>query len=198
MIRSEWKGISVCILRQLQCLPARSSYYSTCRPIHMSANVCVVPTPAVSYSVCHPNTCRQLQCLSFQHLPSATMSVVQHPPSATVYHPNTRRQLQCIIPTPAVSYSVSFQHPPSATVYRPNTRRQLQCIIPTPAVSYSVSSQHPPSATVYHPNTRRQLQCIVTTPAVSYSVSSQHLPSATVYRHNTRRQRKQRLVLVST
>ena len=145
MIRSEWKGISVCILRQLQYLPAKSSYYSTCRPIHMSANVSVVPTPAVSYSVCHPNTCRQLQCLLS----------------------NTRRQLQCIIPTPAVSYSVccptpavsysvSSQHPPSATVYRPNTRRQLQCIVPTPAVSYSVSSQHPPSATVYRPNTRRQ------------------------------------------
>ena len=146
MIRSEWKGISVCILRQLQYLPAKSSYYSTCRPIHMSANVSVVPTPAVSYSVCHPNTCRQLQCLSSQHLPSATVSVVQHPPSATVYRPNTRRQLQCIVPTPAVSYSVSSQHPPSATV--------------------SVV-QHPPSATVYRPNTCRQLQCIVTIPAVS-------------------------------
>ena len=167
MIRSEWKGISVCILRQLQYLPAKSSYYSTCRPIHMSANVSVVPTPAVSYSVCHPNTCRQLQCLLS----------------------NTRRQLQCIIPTPAVSYSVSSQHLPSATVYRHNTRRQLQCIVPTPAVSYSVSSQHPPSATVsvvqhppsatvYRPNTCRQLQCIVPTPAVSYSVSSQYPPSA--------------------
>ena len=51
MIRSEWNGISVCILRQLQCLPN-----------HLTT-VFVVPTPAVSYSDCHPNTRRQLQCL---------------------------------------------------------------------------------------------------------------------------------------
>ena len=153
MIRSEWKGISVCILRQLQCLPAKSSYYSTCRPIHMSANVCV-----------------------FQHLPSATVCCPTPAVSYSVCHPNTCRQLQCIVTTPAVSYSVSSQHLPSATVYRHNTCRQLhrhntcrqlQCIIPTPAVSYSVSSQHLPSATVYRHNTCRQLQCIVTTPAVS-------------------------------
>ena len=125
MIRSEWKGISVCILRQLQCLPARSSYYSTCRPIHMSANVCVVPIPTVSYSACRHNTSRQLQCVSSQHPTSATVSVVTTPAANfRICHPNTRRQLQCIVPTPAVSYSVSSQHLPSATVYRPNTRRQ--------------------------------------------------------------------------
>ena len=121
----------------------------------MLKNTCVrsvAPTPAVSYSVCRPNTCRQLQCLSSQHLASATVSVV---------------------PTPAVSYSVSPRKTClQLSVCRPNTRCQLQCLssqhtpsaevffVPTPAVNYRVC----------RPNTRRQLQCL----------SSQHLPIDTV------------------
>ena len=108
-----------------------------------SATVCFVPTPAVSYSLCRPNTRRQLQCLSSQDPPSATVSVVPRPSvSFSVCRPKTLRQLQCL----------SSEHPPSASV----------CVVPTPAVSYSrssqhplsaqcVSSQHPPSATATDP-----------------------------------------------
>ena len=62
-------------------------------PTPAVSSVSVVPTPAVSYIVCRPNTRRQLQCLSSQHLPSATV---------------------CVVPTPAISYSRSSQHPLSA------------------------------------------------------------------------------------
>ena len=155
----------------------------------------VVPTPAVSYSVCGSNTRRQLQCISSQH-----------PPSSTVY----------FVPTPAVIYSFVPTSAVSYCIFRPKTHYQLLClpsatvcVVPTPAVSYSVclpvfhhklhclSSQHLPSAKCLwsqHPQAT-----IATGPLI-------HLVSTAVSYGNTRcevhpliwrRTRTQRLVLVT-
>ena len=69
----------------------------------------VVPTPAVSYSVCRHNTRRQLQCLLSQHPPSAQCLLSQHPPSA-----------QCLLSQhPLSAQCLSPQHPSSATATDP-------------------------------------------------------------------------------
>ena len=103
----------------------------------------VVPTPVVSYSVCHRNTRRQLHCLSSQHPLSATVSVVPTPSvSYSACCPNTRRQLSVCRPNTLCQLSVCYPNTRrQLSVCRLNTLRQLQCR----------SSQHPSSATATEP-----------------------------------------------